>query len=235
MLMLHTGAEPVDFDGLRQVHTPDGTSSHVPIPHHRLVEIVRHMLSFYGHHVTAEHFGITKDGARFFGVLELRSSYGDYTDLLALRNSHDKSFPVALGLGNRVFCCDNMAFIADHVVKRKHTAKAKHELPALISELVEPLADEREKQFLTFERYKAKPITQVTAHHAIVEMFKRDVINITTLPAVLEQWERPAHPWGEETAFRLFNAATFALTGKVLANPTATTTLHEIVGEVCEV
>lgn len=29
-----------------------------------------------------------------------------------------------------------------------------------------------------------------------------------------EQWERPAHDWGDRTAWRLFNAATFALTGR---------------------
>lgn len=234
-LCLHAGAEPVDFDGLRQVHTPEGTSSHVPIPHHRLVEIVRHMLSFYGHEVYEEHHGITKDGARYFGVLMLKSTYGDYTDMVGLRNAHDKSMPIGLAFGSRVFVCDNMALCADHVVKRKHTAKAKHELPALISEIVEPLANQREQQYLTFSRYKAKPVTQQLAHHAIMEMFRRDVINVTRIPDVLEQWERPACDWGDETAYRLFNAATFALNGRVVENPTATTTLHRIIDEVCEV
>lgn len=233
-LMLHAGAEPVTYEELQVVHTPEGTSSHVPIPHHRIVDIVRHMLSFYGHEVTDEHHGVTKDGSRYFGVLCLKSNYGDYTDMVGLRNSHDKSMPVGLAFGNRVFCCDNMAFIADQVVRRKHTMKARHELPALISELVEPLANQRHLQHLAFNRYKATPVTPQLAHHAIMQMFKEDVINVTRIPDVLEQWERPAHDWGEQTAFRLFNAATFALNGRVAENPAATTRLHRIVDTVCE-
>jgi hypothetical protein len=34
-------------------------------------------------------------GAGYFGVLCLRSSYGEYTDMLGLRKSHDKSLLVS--------------------------------------------------------------------------------------------------------------------------------------------
>jgi hypothetical protein len=46
---------------------------------------------------------------------------------VGLRNSHDKSFPVGIAFGSRVFVCDNAAFIADHVIKRRHTANAKRD------------------------------------------------------------------------------------------------------------
>ena len=98
-LMLHAGAEPVDYDALRALTTPEPTATHVPIPHFRVVDMLRHTLAFYGHEVIDEHFGVTPDGLRFFGLLSLRSSYGAYEDTVALRNSHDKKFPVGIGFG----------------------------------------------------------------------------------------------------------------------------------------
>jgi hypothetical protein len=51
---------------------------------------------------------------------------------------------------------------------------------------------------------------------------------------VLRQWEEPEHDWGDKTGWRFFNAATFALTGRVSENPRATADLHRIIDSVCE-
>lgn len=124
-LMLHAGAEPATYEALHELVVPGTTATHVPIPHFRVVDMLRHTLAFYGHEVVEEHFGVTPDGLRFFGLLSLRSTYGHYEDAVAVRNSHDKKFPVGIGFGGRVFCCDNLSFIADHVIRRKHTVNAK--------------------------------------------------------------------------------------------------------------
>jgi hypothetical protein len=55
-----------------------------------------------------------------------------------------------------------------------------------------------------------------------------------TASLILRQWETPEHDWGEKTGWRLFNAATFALTGRVSENPRATADLHKIIDGVCE-
>jgi hypothetical protein len=123
-LMLHTGATEVEYDDLRQVHTPLRTETHVPIAHHEIIDLMRYALGYYGHEVTEEHHALTEDGARYFGLLSLKSSYGDYTDTVGLRNSHDKKFPVGIAFGSKVFVCDNLAFHAEHVIRRKHTVKA---------------------------------------------------------------------------------------------------------------
>lgn len=231
-LLLHAGGEVIEYDALRELSTPEGTSTHVPIPHHKVVDIVRHMLSFYGHQVVEENHAIAREGNRYFGLMSLKSDYGDYTDTVILRNSHDKSFPIGLGFGSRTFVCDNLAFVADHVVKRKHTVKAKHELPALISELVEPLHAEREAQYQKLLTYKKTGVSDELAHHAIMEMFRREVINVTRIPDVLHQWHEPACDWGDKTGWRLFNAATYALRGRVAENPASTQVLHEVIDEV---
>jgi len=221
MLMLHCGAEEVDYDTLRTLDVPPATPTHVPIHHFRVVDILRHTLGFYGHDITEEHHGVTEDGMRYFGLLSLRSTYGGYEDTVCLRNSHDKKFPVGIGFGGRVFCCDNLSFSADHVIKRKHTANAKRDLPGLVGELVEPLTEQREAQHRTFERYKHTLLMDETADHAILGMYREGIINIQRVADVVREWEDPSVEEfrDERSAWRLFNAATFSLNGRVVENP----------------
>jgi len=233
-LVLHAGAEAVDFDALRQVNTPPATSTHVPLPHHQLVEMVRYSLGFYGHEIVDETFGVTPDGARFFGVMSLKSAYGDYTDVLGMRNSHDKSFPVALAYGSRVFVCDNMAFSADVVVKRKHTANAKRDLPGIVAGIIEPLQEKRIAQACTIEAYKNRPLELDEFDHLVIELYRRGAINLTRIADVVDAYERPPYDWGDETAWRAFNAVTYALRGKVAEAPQLTQTLHQVIDGICE-
>ena len=173
---------------------------------------------------------------RYFGLLSLRSTYGGYEDTVGLRNSHDKKFPVGIAFGSRVFVCDNLAFIAEHVIKRKHTANAKRDLPGLVGELVEPLAEQRRAQQLTFERYKGTPLTDQSADHAILTMYREGIINVQRIADVVKEWETPSFPdFEERNAWRLFNAATFALNGRVTENPGVTRQLHNVIDGVCEV
>ncbi len=233
-LMLHVGAQATDYDGLRALTTPLPTATHVPIPHFRVVDMLKHTLAFYGHEVTDENYGVTEDGMRFFGLLSLKSSYGGYEDTVALRNSHDKKFPVGIGFGGRVFCCDNLSFIADHIIRRKHTSNAKRDLPGLVGELVEPLALQREAQHRAFLTYQDTPLSEAEANDAIMTMFRQNVINVQRIAEVLDQWEHPTYlEWGDRTAWRLFNAATYALNGRVVENSEATPKLHKIIDGVC--
>jgi hypothetical protein len=87
-----------------------------------------------------EHHALDHDGMRYFGLMSLRSTYAGFRGTLGLRNSHDKSTPIGIAFGSQVFVCSNLAFIGDHVIRRRHTANAKRELPGLLMEIIEPLA-----------------------------------------------------------------------------------------------
>lgn len=236
-LMLHAGAKSASYDELRCFNTPEATATHVPIPHVRVVDLVKTAVGMYGHQVTAEHYGVTEDGARFFGLLSLRSTYSNYEDTVGLRNSHDKSFPVSVGFGSRVFVCDNLAFIAEISVKRKHTLALKRDLPGLIGEMIEPLALQREQQARTFDRYKQTLLTDERADHAVCELYRKGVINLQRIPEVLDQWAKPAYDEFAETknVWRLFNGVTHVLTGRVAENPSTTSRLHQVIDGVCTV
>jgi len=234
MLMLHAGAEPVEYGALRAIPIPDATDTHVPIAHQEVVDMVKYALGFYNHEIVEENYGVTPDGLRFFGLLSLRSTYGDYTDTVGLRNSNDKRFPIGISFGSRVFVCDNLAFAGDHVIRRKHTANAKRDLPGLVAEVVEPLRDQRLRQAQMFDAYRQTPLDEVEVDHIIMQLYRAGVINLTRIADVLSAYENPPHDWGEPTVWRLFNATTFALAGKVAENPGATRQLHQIIDGICE-
>jgi hypothetical protein len=40
--------------------------------------------------------------------------------------------------------------------------------------------------------------------------------------------------WGDRTAWRLFNAATYTLAGRIAENPVITRQLRQVIDEVCE-
>ncbi len=72
-----------------------------------------------------DEYAVTRDGMRMFGALTLDVEHSGVRVALGLRNSHDKSFSLALTVGFRVFVCDNLAFIGDFqaVIAKKHTSK----------------------------------------------------------------------------------------------------------------
>jgi hypothetical protein len=46
-------------------------------------------------------------------------------------------------------------------------------------------------------------------------------------------YDNPPHDWGDRSAWRLFSATTFALTGKIAENPQATSELHRVIDGFC--
>lgn len=232
-LNLHSGGDLVPYDALRQLTAPAATPTHVPVEHYRLVDLVRGTLSMFGHEIVEEHHALDHDGMRYFGLMTLKSTHTGYTDTLGLRNSHDKSFPIGVAFGSRVFVCSNLSFIGDHVIKRKHTANAKVMLPGLLMEIIEPLAEQREHQAKKFTRYKQTLVSDQQADHAIMGMYRGGIINLQRIDNVLSEWDNPSFEGFEDrNAWRLFNATTYALTGKIAERPDITSKLHKVIDAV---
>jgi hypothetical protein len=232
-LVLHRGGELITLDALKAVPTPVATDTHVPLPHHDLVAMTKYALGYFGHEVVEEHHAIAAEGARYFGLLTLKSPDGLFTDTLGLRNAHDKAYPIGLAYGAKTFVCDNLSFHGDFVIRRKHTANSRRDLPGLVSQLIEPLQDHRAAQSKILIGYQETPVTDQLADQAIMSMYRGGIINLTRIGDVVKQWDEPEYDWGDKTAWRLFNAATFALTGKVTENPSVTADLHRVIDGVC--
>jgi len=233
-LMLHAGAEVISPADLMELDTPPPTKTHHPIPHRDVVQMVKFSLGFHGHDIMQEDYGVMPDGMRFFGLLTLKSAHGDYTHTVGLRNSHDKSWPIGIAFGSRVFVCDNTAFNGEKVIKRRHTPNAKRDLPALVAEAIEPLHDARLAMSQQYDRFKATELGDYEADAAIMQMYRDGVINVQRIANVADAWDDPPHDWGDKTGWRLFNAATYALTGRVAEDPRTTQKLHEVIDGTCQ-
>jgi len=98
---------------LALIQTPAATSTHVPVPHHEIVQALVETLGFRHIRVMADEYAVSPDGMKMFGVLDLETGMHGCRFATGLRNSHDKSMRLALTCGYRVFVCSNMAFSGD--------------------------------------------------------------------------------------------------------------------------
>jgi Domain of unknown function (DUF932) len=121
-LIAHIDTEYVTREQLALVPVPRGTDTHKPVPHHEIVDALIETLGFRNIGVHAQQYSVSKDGNKFFGVMELESGFTGARFALGLRNSHNKTLALALTVGFRVFCCDNLAFHGDYTpLMKKHT------------------------------------------------------------------------------------------------------------------
>jgi DNA polymerase III delta prime subunit len=70
-------------------------------------------LSFRQIGVVNEEYAVSPDGMKMFGVLDLATGFEGCRFSIGIRNSHDKSFRLAITTGLRVLVCENMAFTGD--------------------------------------------------------------------------------------------------------------------------
>jgi len=59
------------------IQTPAATSTHVPVPHHEIVQALVETLGFRHIRVMADEYAVSPDGMKMFGVLDLETEmYG---------------------------------------------------------------------------------------------------------------------------------------------------------------
>lgn len=124
-LMTMKGAHLVGRQDLLGLETPEGTATHKPIAHAVVVQALIETLGLRRLNVVADQYAVTPDGMRMFGVLSLDVEGSGVRVTLGLRNSHDKSFALALVVGYKVTVCDNLMFAGDFTpVVKKHSKNA---------------------------------------------------------------------------------------------------------------
>jgi hypothetical protein len=180
---------------------------------------------------------LSHEGNRYFGLLQVRSDNqdDDFGLVVGVRNSHDMTFPAGLVIGSHVFVCSNLSFSGEIRISRKHTRFIERDLPQLVEVAVARLADQRQKQELRFLTYKHKELSNGEAHDLIIQALDAQVLPVTKLPDVLQEWREPRHPEfrNGKTAWRLFNAFTETAKGALDRLPRRTQALHGILDSHC--
>ncbi len=236
-LCLHSGAKIVEMEQLHSVDTPTGTATWTPVSHALIVDSVKSALVSGGANIVKEEHALYNGGDRYFGLLHLGENDGGGNTVVGMRNSHDKTFPVGLSLGNHVFVCDNLSFSGDIVVARKHTRWAGRDLDRLIFDAVGKLGDLRQKQALRFDAYKNRPLSDMEAHDLMVRALMARIVSGDQVARIVAEWRQPRHEeFKPRNVWSLFNDFTEILKG---INPTAsvkrTMTLHGLLDSHCQV
>lgn len=212
-LLLHCGAEIVDRNNVLKVDTPESTDTWFPLSHQTLIEEVETQLDSASFTVTGETHALSHEGERYFGLFEV-SGYSettakDYSWIVGLRNSHDKSYPAGLVAGTKVFVCDNLCFSGEVRISRKHTRYAMRDLRHLASRAVGELGGKFQQLDQRIEGYKGKLLSDPKAHDLVVKALDCRAITPTQVPAVLQEWREPSHEaFRKRNAWSLFNAVT---------------------------
>lgn len=220
-LVLHCGAETVEREVVDAIATPAPVASqtgrlYVPVPHGLVIDSVKQAVCSTGLAIADEHYALSRGGSRVFGLLTLAEPDArgdDYALTVGLRNSHDKSFPVGLCLGSRVFVCDNLSFSGEVDVKRKHTRYIREALPGLINQCVAKLVSHRGQIDQRIEAYKDTAVENPRhLHDLVLRAFKARAIPAKAIPAVVKEFEEPRHPeFRDWSLWSCFNAFTEVL------------------------
>lgn len=247
-LCLHKGARQVSRPELVEAPTPNRTETWCPVGHEFLVSTIERQLNETGLRVTDQVHALSEDNQRYFGMLQvelagfevggLTPGNGEYSWVLGLRNSHDKTFPAALAAGNRVFVCDNLSFNGEVQCKRRHTSNIAIDLPQVTSRVVAKLTDHWKGLDARIAAYKNIEINEAQVHDMVIKLMDVRAINTTSIPGVLKEWRAPSHPEFAQNrnAWRLFNAATEVLKGTNVFNlAIRTEAMHGVFDGFCGV
>lgn len=235
-LILHTGAKSVQREQLLTAHTPLPTRTWRPIPHSTLIDQVENSLKSSGLDIVAESHGMTQDGNRYFGLMQVGGGDGDFGMVVGLRNSHDKKFPAGLVVGASVFVCDNLSFSSEIRLDRRHTVNILRDLPQLVDRAIGQLGDHRRTQEQRFLTYQQHELSNSQANDLMIQALDAQVIPVTKLPDVIKEWRTPRHidfAKNGHTAWRFFSAVTESIKGNLEQLPKRSCALHGLLDSVC--
>lgn len=223
-LMLHAGGREVTLEELAAVPVPEPTSRWYPIGHATVIETVTRQLEIVGLTIERTSYGLSKDDGRMFATFDLGMEIVPGVTLAAgVRNSIDKSFPLGFCAGNRVCVCDNLAFSAELMVRRKHTRFGHDRFKADITDTVGRLAAFRAAEVERIVRMQGLTLTDTEAESFMLRAYEHDFIQARYMQKLIEAWREPAFEGelAERTAWSLFNCFTLVMADRQVVNPQA--------------
>lgn len=232
-LTLHCGGHAVESTEVQRVPTPMPSETWMPIPHFALIERLREITVNAGLTITQEVHALAREGQRYFGLFQVAnvpnfSSSDKIGTVIALRNSHDKSFPAGILAGSAPFVCDNLAFNGEIKIARRHTKFILRDLPNLIAGAFGKLLNTWGNQEKRITAYQSRALNDVEAHDVIARAYRCGAVSKTALADVLDQWHTPEHDeWKEErNLWGLHNSFTNVMRGNIIALPKRSAALH---------
>src|SRR5438105_5240122 len=155
---------------LALVPTPAGTATHKPVPHIEVIQALTETLGFRHISVVKDEYAVSRDGMKMFGVMELDQGMHGARFALGVRNSHDKSFRLAVTVGYRVFVCENLAFSGDFA-----PVLAKHSKNFSLQNAISIGVDDMQRNFKPMvegvDRWRETQLSDISARIVIYQAF----------------------------------------------------------------
>ena len=198
---------------IAKLPTPKATATWQPVPHIELIKTLKSVLADEGMKVLDGQYGIAREGARIFGVMNLEHDLngGIGGASLGFRHSNDKKMSIQIVAGMSVFVCDNMVLRGDLIaLKRKHTSGLD-----LRTEIVEAVSKFK-VHLVTLEsevsRLQKENVKDVDAKALIHDAFKEELVPSRYFPRVSDAYFNPPHEeFAPRTMWSLHNAFTEVL------------------------
>jgi len=220
-------ARVLTYEQLREEKVPERTGSYVPVPHSRMAELVRQCLSKAGATVSQEKHVVTREGKRYFGLMEVSTIDKDWTAICGLRNSHDKRISAGLVVGSRVFVCDNLAFTGDVQLSRRHVGYILHDLPVMVAEATLNWMKKTKRLNHRWSTYKGTKMLD-RADTVLVRALLGDAMPLAMLNDARNEIQRPRfNDFADETAWSVFNNITTVMRDRHLKGEMPVDQLHK--------
>lgn len=217
-LLIHAGGARATRAEIDAIPVPAPTESHNPVAFGRLIDATKDAMDKWTFQVVNEEHCLAKQGNRYFGLFHIGRDGVDtnagYRFMLGLRASYDKSFALSWVVGSQVFVCDNLAFSGDMRIAHKFTKNVVDKIPQLLLNACAQLLLKVKQQDAQFLRYKQLKISDRIAGEVITQLYRHNIVPITRLGQVIDEWYEPRHQEHKDdgkSLWRLFNATTEAL------------------------
>jgi len=220
-LMNHRGAVEVDRDKLSLIPAPPPTETWYPVKHSVVLDRVCETLEGAGFGIEKMQLSVARDDQRFFGTLTLKNRLTNEACLaVGVRNSTDKSFPIGLVCGSRVFVCDNLSFSSEIVIARRHTRFGEVRFNEAVSKAVLGLHEYQIAAQQRITQLQSWELGSQEAESLLLRSFETGIVSSRLLPDVIKEWRNPRHPeFRPRTGFSLLNCFTEIFKERQKSNP----------------
>jgi hypothetical protein len=217
-LMNYNGkSKVVTEEYLKDIPVPEKTASYSPLPHwdfvYNSVHLGQEVLGPHGYELGDTKIICSKDDQKMFFTMEWKHPTDDGLSLCkGGRNSLDKSMSAALGMGGKVTVCDNMMFMADLAVFRKHTGDVftylKEKLILTFHKARDTWRDMQEEK----KRFQLATCTIPEGDHFLCSAVENKVLTAEQFKISLHNWRNsPFMEFSMNDVWGVYNAGTEGL------------------------
>lgn len=198
---------PIDIAGTIPIglssvgEPPASTETWNPIGQDQFVKQVEQRLKFEATRIVAERHGQSKNGQRFFSLLELESDDALICPVLVLMNGHDKRLGASLAHACVVKTNSNLILTSVVESSRQNRVGAQN-LDQAITEAVAGIEPTFKHQLKRVKSYQQRELDDVQAHDLIVQLYRADAIGARQMGMVVDEWHSQAKPRYSERQIR---------------------------------